>query len=418
MTAYLLFLISDGARMYVLHRFFRLYLEEKEGQRRIRAAAYMIFFAVSGFLHLVFRNPVLNLAVNLSGYFLLSCLYRGSWIRRGGIAATNYILTMVTEAVPFYLLFSFVPRPVLETALVPIPVLEHFMVVLILERYCRRESGRSCTGTEWGCVFLLPAGSIVIMLCSFLFMDNNTAQVIVSLVLFGINLVTFYLLEQTDQYYEERNRNVLLRTQNEAYQNQILIQQESEKRMSALRHDWKNHLYRLRLFAAEQQEEKLQIYLEDMEKALESDGKISATGNRTVDSMINYKLGRALPMGISVNLDIKIPETLEISDFDLTGLLGNLLDNALEALEKTEEKRLRLSIWLEKDLLFLEMENTCLPPVQRKDGSYKSTKDDPSHHGIGLQNIRIIVEKYVGKVSFFSGQGYFRTEAVMLNRKM
>ena len=322
MMAYLLFLISDAARMYVLHRFFRLFLEKKEGQRKIRTASYIIFFAVSGFLHLVFRNPVLNLAVNLSGYFLLSCLYRGSWIRRGGIAATNYILTMVTEAVPFYLLFPFVPRSALETALVPIPVLEHFMAVLILERYCRKKSGRSCTGTEWGCVFLLPAGSIVIMLCSFLFMDNNAAQVIVSLVLFGINLVTFYLLEQTDQYYEERNRNVLLRTQNEAYQNQILIQQESEKRMSALRHDWKNHLYRLRLLAAEQQKEKLQIYLEDMEKALESDGKISGTGNRTVDSMINYKLGQALHMGISAKLDIKIPETLEITDFDLTGLLA------------------------------------------------------------------------------------------------
>lgn len=408
--AYLLFFISDSVRMYVLHRFFRIFLEEKAG-RKLIMLAYLFFLFLSGCLHLVFRSPVLNMAVNLSGYVLLSCLYRGTWVRRAGIAAANYILTMVTEAVPFYLLLPVVPRPVLETALVPIPVMEHFLAALVLERYFREEIRGNCTKTEWGCVFWLPAGSIVIMLCSFLHMKSNAAQVTVSLVLFGINLITFYLLEQ-------QNINILLKAQNEAYRNQLQILQESEKKMQALRHDWKNHLYRLDAFAREQRQEEMRVYLEDAEKLLENDKKLSDTGNGTIDSMINYKLGQASRIGTTMELDIKIPEKLDISDFDLTVLLANLLDNALEALERSEEKELKLSIRLEKGMLFLRMENTCPPPVKDKDGGYKSTKKNPSGHGIGIQNMRMIVKKYGGSISFSYKENYFRAEAVMLNRKI
>ncbi len=113
------------------------------------------------------------------------------------------------------------------------------------------------------------------------------------------------------------------------------------------------------------------------------------TGNDTVDSLLNYKIQKADEVLNVVETKISIPGQLRLRSFDLNVLLGNLLDNAIDASMRTEEKKLKLT-----------------------------TKEDKVNHGIGLKNVRRIVEKYHGEIEFLFENDTMETDVMMYVKEM
>ena len=137
-------------------------------------------------------------------------------------------------------------------------------------------------------------------------------------------------------------------------------------------------------------------YLEKMEEICRNEQRIKS-GNAVIDSMLNYKISEAVRRGIEVEYEVEIPEKLLMEDFDLTCILGNLLDNAVEAAEKTEEKFIGLKLkYREKGVLFFKIQNTFSGDLIVADDTLMTTKEDRAGHGFGLISVRKSIQKYDG----------------------
>ena len=129
--------------------------------------------------------------------------------------------------------------------------------------------------------------------------------------------------------------------------------------------------------------------------------------------MLHYKISSA--KDISVQVETSIPEQLKVDDFDITVILGNLLDNAIEACGKLEKEKkwIRISIKLVKNQLFIRMDNPYTGQLRRQGDRLLTLKADGGSHGIGLENVRRIVEKYHGLMETDTEDQVFRTKVML-----
>ncbi len=121
------------------------------------------------------------------------------------------------------------------------------------------------------------------------------------------------------------------------------------------------------------------------------------TSNSDVDSLLNYKIDEMKKQDIKYNLDILVPATQFMDAYDFFVLLGNLIDNAIEAnLQIRDNRWINIRIVLKEQLLIIEVSNPVNRELEIKDGKHIATTKDDLGHGYGLKSIDEIVKKYNG----------------------
>lgn len=143
--------------------------------------------------------------------------------------------------------------------------------------------------------------------------------------------------------------------------------------------------------------------------------------NYVAENIINKKKAEIERLNCDCELNMTFADNINIEMRDLSSLLNNLLDNAIEAvtydLGRGENKTayIRGRVWTEDDMLVVELENSKCPEqeVQETEGKYISSKDEKDGHGYGLQIIRRIAEKYGGKMEIGSTENYFKNRVTI-----
>lgn len=182
---------------------------------------------------------------------------------------------------------------------------------------------------------------------------------------------------------------------------------ESQQRIRFLRHDFYRHINKLKLLSEENDIKSIIQYLNEMEDAVVNKKEYSKTGNEDVDSLLNYELSLAAEFGAEIIYDVNLPEKLNISSFDMTIILGNLMDNAIEALRHSERKLLKVSIQFNKGIIRIDIENSY-------DSQYRK-KHDGREHGIGLLSVENTLQKYHGKLDSYPEESKYHTTAIFYN---
>ena len=144
---------------------------------------------------------------------------------------------------------------------------------------------------------------------------------------------------------------------------------------------------------------------------------ISHSGNKCVDALINVKYAMAREKGIQFELKIFIPEDLPINQCDIGVVLGNALDNAIEATEKCKESKRTISIIMgvKKEALVLVVKNPYENMLKKdKEGNLLSTKEEFHKHGYGITSIQRVAEKYHGDIIIEDEDGQF-VLTIMMN---
>ena len=138
------------------------------------------------------------------------------------------------------------------------------------------------------------------------------------------------------------------------------------------------------------------------------------TGNVIVDSILNHKLS-LLKDEMNPELEIIIPQELNIETVHLVSILTNLLDNALEALAKCpeNEKLLRIRIVYDKGRLLIGIQNSYVQDVIYENGKIISSKENPDEHGMGLKNVNDAIEHYNGLMKIDHSQKIFSVQALL-----
>lgn len=203
-----------------------------------------------------------------------------------------------------------------------------------------------------------------------------------------------------------------------AYQNDLIAKHCDEvdhiyRQMRGWRHDYHNHIQAM--LALMDNPEELRNYLWKLNDDLTTVDTVLKTGNVMVDAILNSKLSLIKSKNITVNAKATVPQVLQISEIDLCAIIGNLLDNAMEAClrqPETEERFIRVYIGLLKKQLYICVTNSVSGIVKKTGTFYLSTKNSDSH-GFGLMRIDTLAEKYGGYVNRQSEEGAFATEVML-----
>ena len=164
----------------------------------------------------------------------------------------------------------------------------------------------------------------------------------------------------------------------------------------------KNNLVSILAYAEKGEDEKIIEFIQDiMEESGLSISEVANSGNIVIDSLLGYWYVTAQKKGIDFSLNIKVPMKMEFKGADICLILGNLLENAVEAAQKAEGKKyIRLHMKYDKNNLLLFVENNYKGVlIKTKDKRLKSTKTDAENHGVGLSSVYRIAAKYHGVVT-------------------
>lgn len=202
------------------------------------------------------------------------------------------------------------------------------------------------------------------------------------------------------------------------YQDRVLKKQRDEVQniyntMRGWRHDYHNHMQMIKAYLSMHRVEETLVYLEHLEEDLDSIDMAVRTGNVSVDAIVSSKLSIAAKKNIQVECTAKVPEQLQVSDVDLSTIVGNLLDNAIESCEKVEEKKrfLRIYIGIFRKQLYLSVTNATSDTRRKQRSELVSEKR--GSHGFGLRRIDLVAEKYQGYVNRKNEPGVFVTEVML-----
>ena len=267
-------------------------------------------------------------------------------------------------------------------------------------------------------LLVIPAMSVIVLSVLMLGELEKMFAILISGCMLIINISVFYLYNILTENYIHLRDHDIYKQQTYAYQNQLEVIMESQNRVRALRHDMKNHILALQILVQRKEVEETNKYLDSMKNFMTNPEEYVKTGNDVVDSLLNYKIQKANEVLNVVETKISIPEQLRLRSFDLNVLLGNLLDNAIDASMQTEDKKLKITIKLDKGILFLNICNSCQMIADEKKNFWETTKEDKANHGIGLKNVRRIVEKYHGDITFFYENNIIQTDVMMYVKEM
>ncbi len=204
----------------------------------------------------------------------------------------------------------------------------------------------------------------------------------------------FYILGM-DRIYMEQKRKEQYQAKVEVYN----MLEEQYRKMERLRHDMKNHIIGLYALLEQKEWEKMKDYLQQMAITGAFDKSEDTTGNQVVDALLYQKRKEAKKNKIQWAVDLQIPKKCGIEDFDFCVLIGNILDNAIEACNKlgeSPEKFISIHSDIQKSFFLLEVKNSTslkdMGPVIYTD------KSKQLRHGIGLLNVLETSQKYNGTI--------------------
>lgn len=270
---------------------------------------------------------------------------------------------------------------------------------------------------DWVEVFTVPVSSIVIVLAMFLpFTDDFIwLKLVASVLVLMINLFTFY-------NYNELQEKALYRAEKEFLTQQvgnyaIRLQEMSRnwQQMREYRHEMKQKYLLVDSWMKQKQYDKIRKLYQHEKDILTEDECFSGTGNISFDTIVNFKTSVAQKNGIKVHLTAVIPYDVIFEDVDLYSLLGNLFDNAIEAVKQLEMDRriIKLTAKVSGENLYLEMGNPYMGELKKRGHGYLTTKENKKEHGLGLRIVKDIADRHDGEVIIGDTDHYFNVKILL-----
>lgn len=278
---------------------------------------------------------------------------------------------------------------------------------------CRKQKHIRNRRMNWAEAFAVPVGSIAI--CYVVWQNEWVAprfvQMIVPGLLLLINLDVLYMYKKMQTYRNETVEINLLKQQNVYVKARYVEMEKQWLRLRRMRHNMANNCVLEMSYLEKKQYELLMEHYRERLGIIRKQEDVIQTGNIAIDSILNYKLCVAGEVQIVVNRIIEIADEVRISNLDLNILIGNLFDNAMEAVRglKPEKRKIDLCIKTDKTAFLLEIRNPYEGRRQKdREENFLTGKKDKIFHGLGLKEVKEIVKKYHGKFTVEEKEEEFR----------
>ena len=179
--------------------------------------------------------------------------------------------------------------------------------------------------------------------------------------------------------------------------------------MRGYKHDFHHHLQALKGQLEAGETDRAIAYIEQLDQNLQGVDTLLKTGNVTADAILSAKIAPARAAGIAVTVQANLPAALTLSDLELSIVIGNLLDNAIEACQKAAGDRfIRLSLRMKGNMLYFYLLNSAGKKQTKVGSLFKTGKTGA--HGFGLHRAETIIRQHGGWVKYNSEDGAFTSE--------
>ena len=218
------------------------------------------------------------------------------------------------------------------------------------------------------------------------------------------------------------SKTISLKYKYKMIENQVELQRQNYKTLNeslehlyALKHDVRHHISAIETMVGQQKYKEALEYIEQFNQNQRSTTLPTLCNNFAADSIVKYYMSLALSKNIDFKVNLIIPEDISINPLDLCIVLGNCLENAIEACDKLSSESIK-SIDLTSKIvgthIIIKITNNFSGEIIKLDNIIKSTKDGNSH-GIGLSNVNETVKKYNGNLDIYYLEDIFDITIIM-----
>lgn len=242
--------------------------------------------------------------------------------------------------------------------------------------------------------------------------DTLTMWTILSVVL----MMSALVFNMNRQYEVEKEVARLKSEQAELLERDYTALNHTYAANAKLFHDFHNHIGVLRQMLSHQNYDGAVQYLDELQEPIKEMTDTVWTGDETVDYLINSKAAAATSSQIRLQIQVEFPRHTNIRSADLCAIIGNLLDNALEAAGKIPDSGQRfisLTIRRINQMLVIKVENSYADQPRQENGQLKTTKSEQGMHGWGLKSAQTAAEKYDGTIQTTYAETVFRAVAIL-----
>ncbi len=407
----IIYLIANLFHIYAVYECSQMFFQKYPQRKVAEILCYVGYYLINSAAYFLFSNTIVNLFSNLIPFFCITLLYRTSWQHRMIGIISIYLLGMAADVLCMtfsiwceYTLFFTSGFASALLLLMIARMMVHF-------RLYKNDTVPRLHAFYVFTAILIPLGSI--FLAHYIARKLSWRSLVAAVVLLLINVSIFSLYDRLIHLMRERHNAQLIEQQNRAYRSELEVMQQSQMRLRFLRHDMKNHLFQIQHYLEIHDMDGLYSYISDAEASLNQAQSMIYTQHEAINSILNYKLAPLREQGVSMDICIQLPKHLPYSAFDLNVLLGNLLDNAIEATAKVFPKnKRRINLVMKEKLGSLQL---CIGnrfdsklPVK---GSTR--KADKVNHGLGLKSAADIVQRYHGKIRIVPKQDWFEVNVIL-----
>lgn len=228
------------------------------------------------------------------------------------------------------------------------------------------------------------------------------------------NVLVYGLCVEFSKNARKNKRHLMLLEAIRYEQRSKLEMSELVEKMSRVNHDFDKHMVVIKGLIEDGESFLAKEYVDRIsmkEKCLVFD-----TGSNILNYLLGKKLSDAKEQGIEVHYMILGNKLDYIDDVDMTELVGNLLDNAIDAALQSDEKKLEIKFdFNEPDMSKFVVKNSYSHEIKEHGKTLSSTKEDSKNHGLGMSVISKVVQSYEGQDYYRYEDGIFTHICILLN---
>lgn len=396
-----------------------MYLNNKFRAKRntkMLFASFAISLSVQYAIHFI-GIPMINLVSFLIANFLLCFLCYDTNIKQSSFnAVVLTALMFITELVIMYismLIFGIEITAhkssdlILFVQIANIKLL-YFFVAYLISKLTTKESRKTFRDSRSILLLMLPIASIILLLgivrITELYDTHSSLYYIffiATILLLYSNIIVFWVheslikaLQENLEYRLEKQKSTINTEHYEILQNQYELS-------NVLIHDTKRHLLSIKDLANEKDYDRIIRYIEDLYEGYQIKHLKKYSDHKLVNAIVTRYAEVCRLSGIDFFCDIRSVDLSFIADDNLTSILDNILENAVESASNSEAKKIDLTVnEANKNFVVITAENSCSEKPTRVNGELTSTKKQGGLHGFGIKSIRRIAKEYKGKVYF------------------
>ncbi len=249
--------------------------------------------------------------------------------------------------------------------------------------------------------------------------DSSSAilYMTVSISFLAMSVIVIYFFTSICTSFKQKEKLYILQASHDSIEEKLSVQKQNSDKLQKIRHDMRNHLINTKILLENNDIDNANSLLNDIIGQTDNINiNISqSTGNNIIDTIIAFKATVCENKNIPFEYMLDILPEIKIDYADISSVISNLIDNAIEATEKTDNPYILLKIITHGSYVDIFVKNTYdgIINTTEQQGALATTKSETFFHGYGTKIIKEIADKYDGNYSWKESDDFFMTNVLL-----